>query len=132
MTRPPDPAPALRQLRRQLMQMSGEVARLLTELEPGTTVDDTGYAGLPRTEAIVQVLATQGTPMTPVQIWRALHEAGWADEKNLIQVTTYELWRRGRLVKVGRGTYCHPDHIPAGASLQSPGGRSSGPRRRRT
>jgi hypothetical protein len=95
------------------MQLSGQLDRILSELEDAPPPVETGCSTLPRTEAIVHVLRTRAIPMTPVEIWQALLNSGSRDEKNLIQVTTYGLWRRGRLVKLGRGLYCHPEHVPA-------------------
>jgi len=131
MTRPSDAAPALRHMRRQLRQISGEMTRLLSELENAEDPPaDHAYADLGRMEAIVKVLDTEAVPMAPVAIWSALRAAGFQDEKNLVQVTTYQLWRRGRLVKLGRGIYCHPDHVPAGARPEPPTAPAP-PRRRK-
>jgi hypothetical protein len=118
MNTPSDAAPALRAMRRQLMRISGDLSKILAELEPHDTPVNPRYQGLARTESIMQVLDAHEGPMTPVAIWRALAEAGCNDEKNLVRVTTYQLWRRGRLVKLGRGMYCHPRHVPRGAVIE--------------
>jgi hypothetical protein len=60
---------------------------------------------LPRTKAIEWILEHRGEPMRPVQIWSALRELGRDDPKTEIQVTTYDLWQRGRIGKVDRGLY---------------------------
>lgn len=130
MTRPSDAAPALRQIQRQLRQINGEMTRLLSSLEEETPTDP-DYENLGRIEAILKTLKAQAIPMTPVQIWSALQASGFTDQKNLIQVTTYQLWRRGRVAKLGRGLYCHPDHLPPDAQPERPVVRASARRRSR-
>lgn len=62
--------------------------------------------GLDRTVAIERVLEERGAPMRPVEIWAALQRAGRSgDPKMEVQVTTYDLWKRDRIDKVGRGQY---------------------------
>lgn len=125
---PSDATPALRQMLRRLQQMSGQLNRILTDLDSAAADPAHAFTGVPRTEAIVRLLQARAEPMSPVEIWRALHDAGSRDEKNLIQVTTYQLWRRGRLAKVGRGRYCHWDHVPQGSPLERPpAGTGPGP-----
>lgn len=61
---------------------------------------------LPRTKAIEWVLArSQGKSLRPIEIWAALHLMGRDDPKMEVQVTTYDLWERGRVGKSGRGQY---------------------------
>ncbi len=60
---------------------------------------------MPRTKAIEWVLARSGEPMRPVGIWDELRKLGRDDPKMEVQVTTYDLWQRGRIGKVGRGLY---------------------------
>ena len=43
--------------------------------------------------------------MRPVQIWAELQKLGREDPKMEVQVTTYDLWQRGRIDRVGRGLY---------------------------
>ena len=44
--------------------------------------------------------------MRPVEIWADLQTSGRrSDPKMEVQVTTYDLWKRGRIDKVGRGLY---------------------------
>lgn len=43
--------------------------------------------------------------MSPVQIWAYMQAAGRIEPKMEIQVTTYDLWKRGRIEKVSRGLY---------------------------
>lgn len=62
--------------------------------------------GLPRTEAIVEVLRQAGTPRSPSQIAEALRAAGRSDDSaNKINATLTHLTRTGRVIKVGRGLY---------------------------
>lgn len=69
--------------------------------EPGFSVVD-----LDRTKAIEAVLARHGGAMRPVEIWAELRRLGREnDPKMEVQVTTYDLWRRGRIARVGRGQY---------------------------
>lgn len=58
-----------------------------------------------RTKAIERVLEDHGGTMRPVQIWAALTAAGRNDPKMQVQATTFDLWRRGRIIKEGRGQY---------------------------
>ncbi len=60
---------------------------------------------LPRTRAIEWALTQQDGPLRPVEIWAALRAAGRNDPKMEVQVTTYDLWQRGRIDKVDRGLY---------------------------
>lgn len=69
-------------------------------------------ADLPRTEAIEAVLQAAGEALSPVGIWARLKAAGRNDPKMEVQVTTYDLWRRGRIDKVGRGRYVAKEHRP--------------------
>lgn len=98
--------------------MLADLDRLVATLEPHRQAlesERVNLADLPRTEAIELVLKKAGRGMSPVEIWRDLRDGGrQEDPKMEVQVTTYDLWRRGRLAKLGRGTYCHPSHVPAG------------------
>ncbi|WP_157746631.1 hypothetical protein [Micromonospora inositola] len=73
--------------------------------EDGVQAQREEVAALPRTKAIEWVLARSGEPMRPVEIWAELQALGRDDPKMEIQVTTYDLWQRGRIGKVGRGLY---------------------------
>jgi hypothetical protein len=64
-----------------------------------------GIKDLPRTVAIESVLARSGQEMRPIEIWEALRAAGRNDPKMEVQVTTFDLWQRGRIGKIGRGLY---------------------------
>jgi len=67
---------------------------------------DPRVVDLDRTKAIEAVLAQHGGPMRPVEIWAELRRLGREnDPKMEVQVTTYDLWRRGRISKDGRGQY---------------------------
>lgn len=70
--------------------------------------------GLPRTRAIEWVLSRrEGQDMRPVEIWHELQLLGRTDPKMEIQVTTFDLWERGRIGKSGRGQY---HALPAGST----------------
>jgi hypothetical protein len=58
-----------------------------------------------RTVAVETVLAGSEGPMRPVEIWEHLRAGGRTDPKMEVQVTTFDLWQRGRIGKVGRGLY---------------------------
>ena len=58
------------------------------------------------TVAIETVLRRRGVPMRPVEVWADLRATGRSNDLKMeVQVTTYDLWRRGRIDKVGRGQY---------------------------
>jgi hypothetical protein len=111
-----DPSPALRQIRQRLMQLGGELDQVLDELEARSSGTAPARPALARTEAIVQVLDEAGRPLSLAEIRRALLEKGFRDEKDLTRVTTYQLWRRDRVVKIATGLYCHPGHVPTGTA----------------
>lgn len=60
---------------------------------------------LERTKAIEWVLNQRGEAMRPIEIWAELRRQGRDDPKMEVQVTTFDLWRRDRIGKVGRGLY---------------------------
>jgi len=123
---PPDAAVrSLRQIQRRVQQLSRSLELLLLDLDQDLPSIDPPLEGVARTEAILHILDTHAGPLAPVEIWRSLRNAGYLDDKTLVRVTTYELWRRGRLVKVGEAQYCHPDHVPAGAARQEPARRAA-------
>jgi len=55
-----------------------------------------------RTVAIERVLRAHDGPVRPIEIWSALRCAGRNDPKMEVQVTTFDLWERGRIGKVGQ------------------------------
>jgi hypothetical protein len=60
---------------------------------------------LERTKAIEWVLTANGGVMRPIEIWAELTRLGRHDPKMEVQVTTFDLWDRKRIDKVGRGQY---------------------------
>lgn len=98
----------------QLRELVGRVTRLCTDIDAilsrrltpaAVPADQERLRGLPRTRAIEAVLVSSGRALRPVEIWAALQEAGREDPKMEVQVTTFDLWKRGRIGKVGRGLY---------------------------
>lgn len=95
-----------------LASIRDDLARVVARLD-GLLVDEDApgraasadVRGLPRTRAIEYVLQLEGRPMRPIEIWAALRSLGRHDPKMEVQVTTYDLWQRGRLGKLGRGLY---------------------------
>jgi hypothetical protein len=72
---------------------------------PGAVSPSVDVTALPRTRAIEWALAQRSAPLRPVEIWAVLRAAGRDDPKMEVQVTTYDLWQRGRIEKVERGLY---------------------------
>ena len=70
---------------------------------PGAGSPSVDVTALPRTRAIEWALTQQVGPLRPVEIWAVLRAAGRDDPKMEVQVTTYDLWQRGRIEKVERG-----------------------------
>jgi hypothetical protein len=88
-------------------------------LQGGQAPADPAFAGLPRTQAIEAVLRESGQPMRPVEIWARLRAVGRDDPKMEVQVTTFDLWKRGRIAKVSRGQYqSKPDEDKAMTGYQ--------------
>lgn len=79
--------------------------RLLQGTEPQSAQTARPIAELPRTQAIEAVLQESGRALRPVEIWAKLREAGRDDPKMEVQVTTFDLWQRDRIAKLGRGQY---------------------------
>ena len=75
---------------------------------PGASSPSVDVTALPRTRAVEWALAQQGGPLRPVENWAVLRAAGRDDPKMEVQVTTYDLWQRGRIEKVERGLYRAP------------------------
>jgi hypothetical protein len=105
---------ALNKIRQSLVQALSLVDELLAPRAPTTSEDLTA---LPRTRAIEAILAKEERPMRPAEIRKGLLAAGRTDPAMEVQVTTYDLWRRGRLIKLGVGDYCHPLHVPPGSKI---------------
>jgi hypothetical protein len=96
------------ELRAIRSDLAAIVARFdsLLEVKPAAgTKASTKDAALHCTTAIEWALADHGEPMSPVQIHEAIKQIGRSDRKDTVQVTTYDLWKRGRIDKVGRGLY---------------------------
>jgi hypothetical protein len=60
---------------------------------------------LERTKAIEWVLENNDGAMRPVEIWAEFIRLGRNDPKIEVQVTTFDLWQRDRIGKLGRGQY---------------------------
>lgn len=96
----------LRSIRDDLAAVLGRVDALIADLEPAVSERDGQHVvALPRTRAIEWVLTRRGEGMRPVEIWAELRALGRDDPKMEVQVTTYDLWQRGRIEKVDRGVY---------------------------
>src|SRR5258708_3019823 len=97
----------LQAVRTELKTVLGRVERLIATTnqasDESTNIDLASITY--RTEAIERVLDDTGKVMRPVEIWKALTAAGRNDPKMEIQVTTYDLWQRGRIDRIGRGQY---------------------------
>ena len=85
-----------------------ELLASMRQEHPGAGSPSVDVTALPRTRAIEWALVQQGAPLRPVEIWAALRAAGRDDPKMEVQVTTYDLWQRGRIEKVERGLYRAP------------------------
>lgn len=96
----------LQSIRDDLAAVLGRVDALIADLGPAAGKrDGQAVAALPRTRAIEWVLARRGQGMRPVEIWAELRALGRDDPKMEVQVTTYDLWQRGRIEKLERGVY---------------------------
>ena len=93
-------------LRADLTSALNRVDQLLDASSPTRPDDHIDMLTLDRTVAIETVLRRRGTVMRPVEIWADLRDSGRRnDPKMEVQVTTYDLWQRGRIDRVGRGQY---------------------------
>lgn len=102
--------PELTSIRSQLIATLAAVDRLLEERAAQPAGDSEHVQSLPRTKAIEWMLHKRGEAMRPVEIWAELQKYGRNDPKMEIQVTTYDLWERRRIGKIGRGQYvAEPD-----------------------
>ena len=98
----PDPLAAVRS---DLTAALARIDDLLAGAQTESDASDSSLIDLPRTKAIEAVLSANGTAMRPVEIWKALQDAGRTDPKMEVQVTTFDLCKRGRIGKLGRGIY---------------------------
>lgn len=94
-----------RTIRSELALTLTRVDKLIEEAARGDARGSVEVLTLPRTRAVEYVLAQASEPMRPVQIWAELQRIGRDDPKNEVQVTTFDLWERGRIGKVARGLY---------------------------
>lgn len=97
----------IRDIRAHLMSLINKVDQVYASLAPSPPEADSEHVqALPRTQAIEWVLDQRpGEDMRPVQIWQELQRLGRSDPKMEVQVTTFDLWERGRIGKSGRGLY---------------------------
>lgn len=100
-----EPGTELLAIRAQMVSILDQLDRLIWESQGAPQGDTNGIKSLERTKAIEWVLRQSGSPMRPVQIWAELQKLGREDPKMEVQVTTYDLWQRGRIDRVGRGLY---------------------------
>jgi len=108
---------ALLNLRGHAVALLAALDQLVEAVAPVAPEPHVDLVALDRTKAIEQVLLDRAGPMTPVQIWAELEQLRpGRDPKMEVQVTTYDLWRRGRIAKLDRGVYCHLLFIPPGST----------------
>jgi hypothetical protein len=100
-----DPGRELLAIRAQVVSVLDRLDRLIWESQGHSLSDTEHVKSLERTKAIEWVLRQSGGPMRPVQIWAELQSLGRDDSKMEVQVTTHDLWQRGRIDRVGRGLY---------------------------
>lgn len=95
----------LRAIRADLLAALERVDGLITAAQETAPATQPAVTDLPRTKAIEWVLDHRDEAMRPVEIWAELRTLGRDDPKMEIQVTTFDLWQRGRIGKIGRGQY---------------------------
>ena len=96
----------LQAIRTDLMTVLGRVEQLIdVSTETGDHPSKIDLTSIPRTEAIEHVLEDHGGDMGPVEIWKVLRAAGRNDPKMQVQVTTNDLWHRGRIDRIAPGRY---------------------------
>lgn len=95
----------LRAIRSGLMDALKRVDGLIEASTPTAAPAQVDVLTLDRTKAIEWVLEQSGKVMRPVDIWAELQRLGRNDPKMEVQVTTYDLWHRKRIDKIGRGQY---------------------------
>lgn len=99
---------ALHSVRADVEAALAKIDDLIAKEVPVTSVPDevAEVRAMPRTKAIEWVLAqADGKSLRPVEIWAGLNLLGRNDPKMEVQVTTFDLWERGRIGKRGRGQY---------------------------
>ncbi len=95
----------LRAIRSDLITLVHRVDSLIEAADKSKSSKKVDLINMQRTKAIEWVLEHNGGIMRPIQIWSALVAAGRDDPKMEVQVTTFDLWQRGRIAKEGRGQY---------------------------
>lgn len=95
----------LRDIRSRLTEALTRIDALLEKEQRPEGRPLTNLPELERTKAIEWVLGNAHDPMRPVEIWAELQRHGRNDPKMEVQVTTFDLWKRGRIGKLGRGLY---------------------------
>jgi len=96
----------LRCVRSDLLSTLERIDDMIASLAQAEAPPSLDVIGMERTKAIEAVLAHNGGVMRPVEIWAELRRLGREnDPKMEVQVTTFDLWQRGRIAKVGRGQY---------------------------
>ena len=63
---------------------------------------------------MVWLLNDDAVPMSPKHLTRRLRGLGRNDTLDTVGTTAYDLWRGGRIARLGRGVYCANEHIPEG------------------
>ena len=104
--------PAQRRELERLRDQLAESLAIVEQLLAGPREVDRRVVSLSRTEAIIWTLDHDKVPMSPGQITRRLHEFGRDDPSAEVQAMTFDLWRAGRIAKLGREIYCSNRHLP--------------------
>ena len=100
-----DPHTDFLAIRAQIVSILDQLDRLIWDSQ-GTPQGDThGVKSLERTKAIEWVLRREWKPDAPRPDLGRASEAWQGRPKMEVQVTTYDLWQRGRIDRVGRGLY---------------------------
>ena len=103
------PTAELQGIRSGLLALLDRVDNLIVAASPAPA-SEFDITGIERTKAIEWVLGSHEGAMRPVEIWAELIRLGRNDPKMEVQVTTFDLWQRGRIGKVSRGQYvAQPD-----------------------
>jgi hypothetical protein len=96
----------LKAIRSELANALERLDRLIKRVEqPMMEATSDHVKAMDRTKAIEWTLQSKEAPMRPVEIWAELQRHGRNDPKMEVQVTTYDLWQRGRIGKLQRGLY---------------------------
>jgi hypothetical protein len=88
----------------ELAALREDLAALLVRVDSMLDQPADDLVMLQRTVAIQRVLRSKG-PLRPTQIARELHAGGRDDPDHVVQVTTQNLWSRGRIVRLAPGLY---------------------------